>query len=222
MERMWRRSLSPTLSGACKGKVAGVNIVGGGGGVAQGTNITIRGNSSLLGNNQPLFVVDGVPFDNTTFATGGFTSRTGSSNRSFDLDPNNIESMTVLKGAAAAALYGSRAANGVIVITTKSGNGRASAKGLEVSVNASVNFEQVSNLPDYQTRYTQGNNFKYVDGNFGTWGASFDINQPEWEVPVNSNLILSIDPATGRPYVSHPYDRYNDATATPFLSRVCQ
>ncbi len=207
----------PDIVRSLQGKVAGVNIVGGGGGVAEGTNITIRGNSSLLGNNQPLFVVDGVPFDNTTFTTGSFTSRTAGSNRSFDLDPTNIESMTVLKGAAAAALYGSRAANGVIVITTKSGSARASQKGLEVAVNASVNFEQVSNLPDYQTRYTQGNNFKYVDGNFGTWGASFDVNQPEWSVPVNSNLINSIDPATGRPWVPHPYDRYNNPNGTPYF-----
>ena len=207
----------PDVVRSLQGKVAGVNIVGAGGAVGEGTNITIRGNSSLLGNNQPLFVVDGVPFDNSTFTTGSFTSRTTGSNRSFDLDPNNIQSLTVLKGAAAAALYGSRAANGVIVVTTKSGSGKATKKGLEVTVTSGYSAEQVANLPEYQTRYTQGNNFKYVDGNFGTWGASFDPTQPEWQVSNNANLIFSIDPATGQPWVAHPYDQYNDPSSIPFF-----
>ncbi|MDF9795736.1 TonB-linked SusC/RagA family outer membrane protein [Catalinimonas alkaloidigena] len=194
---------------ALQGKVPGVNIIGGGGAVAAGTNITIRGNSSLLGNNQPLFVVDGVPFDNSTFQTGSFSQGgTTSSNRSFDLDPNNIESMTVLKGAAASALYGSRAANGVIVITTKAGR-KGTSKGLEVTYNGSYSVEQVSNLPDYQFQYMQGNNFKYVDGNFGTWGAPFDTNHPAWQNPLNADLILGTDDQ-GRALVAHPYDRYPD------------
>ncbi len=207
----------PDVVRSLQGKVAGVNIVGSGGAVGEGTNITIRGNSSLLGNNQPLFVVDGVPFDNSAYATGSFVNRTTTSNRSFDIDPNNVESMTVLKGAAAAALYGSRASNGVIVITTKAGSGKASKKGLEITFNSGYSIEQVANLPDFQTRYVQGNNFLYVDGNFGTWGASFDPNAPEWEIPQNADLIFSIDPVTGRPYVAHPYDRYTNPTATPFF-----
>ncbi len=193
---------------ALQGKIPGVNIIGSGGAVGEGTNITIRGNSSLLGNNQPLFVVDGVPFDNTTYSTGSFTSRTTATNRSFDLDPNNIESMTVLKGAAAAALYGSRAANGVIVVTTKAGK-KGTKKGLEITVNSGYQIEEVANLPDYQTRYTQGNNFKYVDGNYGTWGAPFDVNHPYWQNPLNANLLLSVGP-DGTPWVPHPYDRYPD------------
>ncbi len=194
---------------ALSGKVPGVNIIGGGGAVGAGTNITIRGNSSLLGNNQPLFVVDGVPFDNSTFQTGSFAQgSTTSSNRSFDLDPNNIESMTVLKGAAASALYGSRAANGVIVITTKAGR-VGTKKGLEVALSSSYSVEQVSNLPTYQTRYTQGNNFKYVDNNFGTWGAPFDVTTKAWENPLNADLILGFDDQ-GRPLVAHPYRRYAD------------
>jgi hypothetical protein len=94
---------------ALTGKVAGVNIQSAGGVAGGGTNITIRGNSSLNGNNQPLFVVDGVPFDNSSFANVGSATVGGAgvTNRAFDLDPNNIQSMTVLKGAAAAALYGS-------------------------------------------------------------------------------------------------------------------
>src|SRR5262249_46234219 len=130
--------------------------------------------------------------------------------------PNIIESMTVLKGAAASAIYGSRAANGVIVITTKAGS-KSKAKGLEVSLNTSYSIEEASNLPTYQQRYMQGNNFLYVDGNYGTWGAPFDINDPVWQVPQNANTILSIDPATGRPWVRHPYDQYNDPTAQPYF-----
>ncbi|MEQ8363507.1 MAG: SusC/RagA family TonB-linked outer membrane protein [Cyclobacteriaceae bacterium] len=214
-----RQKSEPDIVRSLQGKIAGVNIIGAGGAVGEGTNITIRGNSSLLGNNQPLFVVDGVPFDNSTFTSGSFSSRTTASNRSFDLDPNNIESMTVLKGAAAAALYGSRAANGVIVVTTKSGSGKATKKGLEITLTSGFSAEQVANLPDYQTRYTQGNNFKYVDGNFGTWGASFDPTEPEWLVSNNANLIKSIDPATGRPWVPHPYDRYTSASSTPFFGQ---
>ena len=205
-----------------QGKIPGVNIVGSGGISGSGTNINIRGQSSLLGNNQPLFVVDGIPFDNSTNPTGTFTSGSGSaaSSRSFDIDPNNIESMTVLKGAAASALYGSRAANGVIVITTKSGRGRASRKGLEVTVNSSFNILEVANIPDRQKQYTQGNNFLYVDGNFGTWGAPFDLDNPAWDVNLNSNLIRSIDPATGRAWVNHPYDRYNDPSAAPYFPEL--
>ncbi|WP_416864457.1 MAG: SusC/RagA family TonB-linked outer membrane protein [Imperialibacter sp.] len=206
----------PDALRALQGKIPGVNIIGAGGAAGQGSNITIRGASSLLGNNQPLWVVDGVPFDNTTYATGSFTSQTTTSNRSFDLDPNTIESMTVLKGAAAAALYGSRAANGVIVVTTKAGK-KGTRKGMEISVNTSYSTEKVSNLPDYQTQYTQGNNFLYVDGNFGTWGAPFDLNSPAWQVRENANLIKSIDPATGRPWVAHPYDRYNNPNNTPYF-----
>ncbi len=207
----------PDLVRSLQGKVAGVNIIGSGGAVGSATNITIRGNKSLLGNNQPLFVVDGVPFNTQTFSTGNFvTGTTTSSSRSLDIDPNQVESLSVLKGAAASALYGSRAANGVIVITTKAGK-KGTAKGLEVTLNTSYSAEQIANLPDYQTRYTQGNNFLYVDGNFGTWGAPFDLSNSAWQVPQNAGLIRSIDPATGFAWVNHPYDRYNDPNATPYF-----
>jgi TonB-linked SusC/RagA family outer membrane protein len=189
---------------ALQGKIPGVNIIGGGGAVGAGTNITIRGNKSLLGNNQPLFVVDGIPFDNTSFATGSFTAATTSSSRSLDLDPNNIESMTVLKGAAAAALYGSRASNGVIVVTTKAGK-KASKKGLEIGVNSSYSFENISNLPNYQTRYGGGNNLTHVPGNFGSWGAPFDPNSNLWKLPANAGIVKGTDPDTGDILLDHPW-----------------
>lgn len=189
---------------ALQGKIPGVNIIGSGGTVGSGTNITIRGNKSLLGNNQPLFVVDGIPFDNTSFATGSFTSATTATSRSFDLDPNNIESMTVLKGAAAAALYGSRASNGVIVVTTKAGK-KSSRKGLEVTVNSSYSQERVSNLPEYQEQYGGGNNLTHVPGNFGSWGAPFDPTSPLWQLPANAGIVKGTDPETGAILLDHPW-----------------
>jgi TonB-linked SusC/RagA family outer membrane protein len=159
---------------ALTGKVAGVNIQGSGGVAGGGTNITIRGNSSLGNNNQPLFVVDGVPFDNSSFANAGSASVGGAgvTNRAFDIDPNNIQSMTVLKGAAAAALYGSRAANGAIIITTKSGK-KQSRKGTEITYSTSYAFENVSGLPAYQTKYGQGTNNDYRHGVYASWGQPF-------------------------------------------------
>lgn len=158
---------------ALSGKVAGVNIQGSGGAAGGSTNITIRGNSSLSNNNQPLFVVDGVPFDNSSFSTdGGFAAGATFTNRAFDLDPNNIESMTVLKGAAAAALYGSRAANGVIIVTTKNGKIK-SKKGLEISYNTSYSTEKIASSPEYQTTYGQGTEWDTRLGVFGSWGAPY-------------------------------------------------
>ncbi len=159
---------------ALTGKVAGVNVQSAGGVAGGGTNITIRGNSSLNGNNQPLFVVDGVPFDNSSFANVGGTTVGGAgvTNRAFDLDPNNIQSMTVLKGAAAAALYGSRAANGAIIITTKAGR-KKSRKGLEITYNTSYSIEDVAGLPEYQNKYGQGTNNDYRHGVYASWGQPY-------------------------------------------------
>ncbi len=158
---------------ALAGKVAGVNIQGGGGVAGGATNITIRGNSSLGNNNQPLYVVDGIPFDNSTFASvGGTQGNQGIANRAFDLDPNNIQSMTVLKGAAAAALYGSRAANGAIIITTKA-SAKQSRKGTEITLNTSYSLEEIAGLPDYQHLYGQGTNFDYREGVFGSSGSAY-------------------------------------------------
>lgn len=162
---------------ALSGKVAGVNISGSGGASGSSTNIVIRGNNSATGNNQPLFVVDGIPFDNSTTSTADLAGASSSySNRALDLDPNDIASMTVLKGGAAAALYGSRASNGVIIITTRSGS--ASKKGLEIEISNTVGAETISRLPDYQNKYGQGNyqNGRYTFSPVATesWGPAFD------------------------------------------------
>ncbi len=158
---------------ALQGKMPGVNIAGAGGSPGQSTKINIRGMSSMTGNTQPLFIVDGIPFDNSTNdAAGGSNANTVFSNRAFDLDPNNIESISILKGAAASALYGSRATNGVVVITTKAAK-KGSKKGLEITYNSSYNVEQLSGIPDYQDVYTQGSNQVYNGGFIGNWGAPF-------------------------------------------------
>lgn len=167
----------PDIIRALSGKVAGVNITGSGGASGSSTNIVIRGNNSATGNNQPLFVVDGVPFDNTLTNTadpGGAASTY--SNRALDLDPNDVASITVLKGGAAAALYGTRAANGVIIVTTHSG--KSSKKGLEVTVSSTVAFESVARLPDYQNEYGQGGfsngQYTFASGATESWGPAFD------------------------------------------------
>jgi TonB-linked SusC/RagA family outer membrane protein len=185
-------------------KVPGVNVIGGGGSPGQGTKINIRGASSFDASTQPLFVVDGIPFDNSVNASSGFSSGSTFSNRAYDIDPNTVESMTVLKGAAAAALYGSRATNGVIVITTKSGTKKA-RKGLEITYNSSYSTEQISALPDYQNTYTQGSNQNYNGGFIGNWGSPFpeyvdQINKDNGTVYSKTYSLYRFGPNKGKPY----------------------
>ncbi len=164
----------PDLLRALQGKVPGVEIRSSGGSPGSATRITIRGASSFLNNNEPLFVVDGIPYSNTMVQTTNMSVGGGAYGNSLNtLDPNNIQSMSVLKGAAAAALYGSRAMNGVIVITTKTGNPSFAQKGLEVTVNSSVNFESIARYPEFQNTYGAGSDFNYSNAN-GSWGPRFD------------------------------------------------
>ncbi|MEM8524088.1 MAG: SusC/RagA family TonB-linked outer membrane protein [Bacteroidota bacterium] len=187
----------PNVVNALQGKIAGVQIQGSPSTLGGSSRITIRGSSSFLGNNQPLFVVDGVPIDNSSFATNsqqrGFGGGTAYDygNTAQDIDPESIESMTVLKGAAASALYGQRGANGVILITTKNGSGQ---KGLGIEVNSSVALDYVSNLIPHQQQYgggainpgtSHGFNEVIQDGvtylypsysKDGSWGPKYDPN----------------------------------------------
>ncbi len=172
----------PDAVRSLQSKVPGVFIQGSSALPGASTRVTIRGNSSALGNNGPLFVVDGIPYASGQSSTGSqLANGAGYSSRISDLDPNTIESMTVLKGGAAAALYGSRAANGVVLITTKGASGRASRKGLEVVINSSYSFEEVANLPDYQNTYGAGSDGDYGNVN-GSWGPKFsDLDSiPHW------------------------------------------
>ncbi|MEO7990329.1 MAG: SusC/RagA family TonB-linked outer membrane protein [Chryseolinea sp.] len=194
---------------ALQGKVAGVNIIGSSGVPGSSTRITMRGNRSLLGNNQPLIVVDGIPFDNTQTNTSNQLVGGGAYGSGLAaIDPNNIETMNILPpGGAGAALYGVRAANGVIIITTKTGASRASRKGLEVSVNSSYSVEEISGLPEYQNKYGTGTGFTFAQSN-GSWGAPFPgtvayptiTTQPYW----NEYAIAFPDHPATVPYRAYP------------------
>lgn len=168
----------PDVLRSLQGKVPGVNIASTSGAPGSSTRITIRGAKSFFGNNQPLFVVDGIPFDNSyDESSNNLTDGSAYSSRIADLDPNNIESINVLKGGAAAALYGVRAANGVVVIKTKSGSSRVSRKGLEITYSSGFSMEKIANLPDYQNKYGNGSKSEYAVAN-GSWGPAFDRPGP--------------------------------------------
>ena len=146
-----------------QGKVPGVSITSTNGMSGSGTNMVIRGYSSATGSNQPLFVVDGVPFNTSTNAQNGFTTGGGAtSSRFLDIDPNNIESMSVLKGLSATVLYGDQGRNGVILITTKSGASKR--KAAEITINQSVFTNEAASLPTYGQVY--GNGFQQAPGFF--------------------------------------------------------
>ncbi|MEN8251061.1 MAG: SusC/RagA family TonB-linked outer membrane protein, partial [Bacteroidota bacterium] len=140
---------------ALSGKVAGAQIITSSGQVGASSTIKIRGNKSFGGTSQPLFVVDGTPIMNGNSSAIASASATDFGNAAMDIDPENIESISILKGASAAALYGSRASNGVILITTKKGK---KSKGLGVNFNSSIAFDEVYILPNYQNEYGQGGN----------------------------------------------------------------
>jgi TonB-linked SusC/RagA family outer membrane protein len=161
----------PNLINSLNGKVAGLNITNSGGGAGASSQIVIRGSASLTGDNQPLFIVDGIPIDNSTTSAdydGGLgATSTYSGNRAMDLNSDDIESITVLKGPAAAALYGLKAASGAIVITTKKGESGA----VKVNVNSKFKIDFANRLPDQQNKYGQGSGGVADDGTFYSWGA---------------------------------------------------
>lgn len=219
------------LVNSLAGKVAGVQITNGNSGAGATSRIVIRGEGSFT-NNNPLFVVDGVPISNNS---NNLTSSAGiASNMPIDygndaaeIDPNNVESITVLKGANATALYGSRAANGVVLITTKSGKGQ---KGIGVSLNSSLTYETVLASPEFQDEFGQGKNgeFEFVDG-YGS--GTFDGVDESWGPAMDGRLIKQFDSPTanglrggdvhGLDYIlgSTGVDltRRGEVTATPFV-----
>lgn len=175
-----------------RGKVPGVNITSTSGLAGSGTNIIIRGYSSITGDNQPLFVVDGVPFNSSTstdqsFASGGATA----SSRFLDLDPNNIAEVSILKGLSATVLYGEAGRNGVVLVTTKNGMSADMNKKFEVTVDQSYYVSEIASLPEDQDNY--GNGWQnFASAAFSNWGAPFD--QP------NKNGLTDGT-------IRHPYDR---------------
>jgi len=178
------------IMNSLQGKVAGVAISASSGAPGASTKVVIRGFSSITGNNQPLYVVDGIPVNNTTntkFADNNDVSRTQDfGNRANDINPDDIESVTILKGAAA-ALYGSRAANGVVMITTKQG---AKSDRFKVEYNGSASFSEPLRLPQMQNWYGQGWNgtFKYEEN--GSWGPRFDGKMRLWGNVVDNSQQL--------------------------------
>ncbi len=164
---------SSDIMSGLSGKVAGVQISATSSDPGASNSVIIRGVSSLSGNNQPLYVIDGVPLDNST------VNSNDQLNASFDfgnganaVNPDDVESMTILKGAAATALYGSRAASGVILITTKSG--KKQKKGIGVEYNGGLQLESVLRLPQMQNQFGMGWYGEKTDFENGSWGPAFD------------------------------------------------
>ncbi|OYU57123.1 MAG: SusC/RagA family TonB-linked outer membrane protein [Chitinophagaceae bacterium BSSC1] len=186
------------LGRVLSGKAPGVNIGATSGLSGSGTNIVIRGVNTINGSSQPLFVVDGVPFDGGTNTQASFVYGNQTSSRFLDLDPNNIESVDVLKGLSATTMYGELGRNGVILVTTKNGATSKARKKTEITVSQSMFTNTVANLPEYNESYGGGFDLSLGLAFFSNWGAKF--TNPAATVP-------------------HPYDR-NDAMRAAFPEYV--
>lgn len=229
------------VTSALSGKVAGVQIRTNTG-LGGSASIVIRGNKSLTGDNQALFVIDGVPIDNSREDAGANSFDFG--NLASDLNPDDIESMNVLKGAAATALYGSRAANGAIIITTKSGK-RQTGKGISFSTGYNIGLIDKSTFPEYQQEYgasygpingpNANTHFNYVDVNgdgildpvtpfnqYAGFGAAYDPNllvyqwvsqYPESEFYQTPTPWIPVSQENGPLYVFRPAQRFNNNLA---------
>ena len=193
---------------ALQGKVAGVNITGGAMGAKGSSRVVIRGSSSLTGNNQPLYVVDGITINNNNLGAAGMWGGTDFGDGISSINPDDVASVTVLKGGAAAALYGSRASNGVIIITTKNGLG---SEGLGIEINSTTQFDMLNtSLWDAQTTYGSGslgsapsNSTSAMDNLYSAWGAK-----------MSGQLVPQFD-GVSRPYVySDNKDKYYQTGTT--------
>ncbi|HOL29224.1 MAG TPA: SusC/RagA family TonB-linked outer membrane protein, partial [Paludibacteraceae bacterium] len=184
---------------ALQGKVAGVEITSASGAPGSSTRVIMRGYSSLGGSNQPLYVVDGVPISNGQIGSTSINGGLDFGNRANDINPEDIESMTILKGGSATALYGSRAASGVILITTKKGEGLKNKPKVEVS--STSTFDSPLRLPYFQNEFGQG---WYDRGGGeqdlmenGSWGPRFDGKIRPWGFVVDNQQQI-------KPYVALP------------------
>lgn len=200
------------LGSSIQGRVAGVNVTNPSTGPAGSSRVIIRGNKSIGSTNQPLYVVDGIPMDNSQFGRAGVWGGTDQGDGMSSINPEDIESITVLKGAAAAALYGSRGGYGVINIVTKRGQAR---KGIGIEFNSNYVFEKVINLSDLQTEYGPGG---IADGPGGTriYSKPVDRNQAYgwgansmWGPKFDGSSVVQFD-GVSRPYsyVGNSWDFY--------------
>lgn len=195
------------------GKVAGVQVTSSSGAAGSSSYITIRGASSIDGNNQPLFILDGIPISNTAlYQVGGGVDM---SNRAMDISADDIESVSVLKGGAASALYGIRAANGAIVITTRKGE-NIPGKKISTVFRTALTFDKASQLPELQHKYGQGLYGSWMSGSSASWGPRLDTcsysRQPdEWQYPgfdVDGAIVsANHENATGEQVKT--YDQYD-------------
>lgn len=194
------------------GKASGVNITQQSGMSGSATNIVIRGYQSFSQNNQPLFIVDGVPFSSDTNAQGDFEDGNNGSSRFLDLDPNSIAEVNVLKGLSAATLYGEAGKNGVILITTKNGAAGGKPKKSEITVTSSIFFNEIASLPDYTMKY--GNGFDQAFGwFFSNWGPSFEKDgRAGWGNSGNFPVTYDLQ-SDGT--ILHPFATAGSATGIP-------
>jgi len=194
---------NPNLLNSLAGKVAGANITTTSNTPGSSSRVVLRGGSSISGNNQALIVVDGVPIDNSNVMGGGSLSSVDFGNRGNDINPDDIESVTVLKGPGATALYGSRASNGALIITTKTG--RKGADKTEITFSSSNSFSSILKLPDLQNEYGQG---YFVDFDASgnpiyendpkenwSWGAPFTGENQPWGQQIDGVRLV-------KPYVA--------------------
>lgn len=184
---------NPSVINSLEGRVAGVNVTSSSNTPGSSSSVVLRGGSSISGSNQALIVVDGVPIDNTSIVAGGSLSSVDMGNRGNDIDPNDIASVTVLKGPAAAALYGSRASNGALIITTKTGD---KSEKTAITFSTSNTFSNVLKLPTLQNEYGQGyygtisadgKSATYINDprENGSWGAPFTGVVQPWGQSLN-------------------------------------
>lgn len=181
------------IANSLAGKIAGVNVSNIASGPQGSSRVIIRGNVSLEGNNQPLYIVDGIPMDNSSFGQAGLWGGHDQGDGTSSINPDDIENISVLKGANAAALYGSRAANGVILITTKSGKAR---KGIGVEFNSNYVFEDPFNLFDHQREYGQGREGRKPADAQEAW----DVATSDWGERLDGSMVPQWD-GVDRPYV---------------------
>ena len=211
---------------ALQGRVSGVTITQASGAAGGASYITIRGATSIIGNNQPLFVIDGVPIDNSGGAGG--VAGVATSNRAQDLNPDDIASVSVLKGGAATALYGIRGANGVIVITTKKGKS-SKGKKINVNFNSSTTISKISQVPALNTKYAQGWAGNWYSGFFASWGpkiseSGYSKDPAVWRYPgfdVDGAIVpkAQADPSLGPVKVYDQFDFFQTGvTNSNFLS----